>query len=147
MSPKVKLRVLGELAGDPTVAAMQKKLGGPFVSSGPFAPGDVVRFEGTNDARIVLFSDAEHGHVWAGRGEVRRTPIEKLVRTDESDPERIALAARVRHFASLEEGTEVAFTEPDGGSGRGTLLSHCLLGGLVRRDDGAVVAVGFLRFT
>ncbi|WP_434046875.1 MULTISPECIES: hypothetical protein [Sorangium] len=56
----------------------------------------------------------------------------------------VAIASDARVFAALSEGQRIRFQ--DGGDlAEGTLVEKCRFGGLVQRDDGVLLGVGFRR--
>ncbi|WP_437513348.1 hypothetical protein [Sorangium sp. So ce1099] len=79
------------------------------------------------------------------RGLVRRARPADIAPLRVPAPESlVAVAADARVFAALSEGQRIRFQ--DGGDlAEGTLVEKCRFGGLVRRDDGVIVGVGFRR--
>ncbi|WP_437666685.1 hypothetical protein [Sorangium sp. So ce1182] len=79
------------------------------------------------------------------RGLVRRARPADIASLRVPAPESlVAVAADARVFAALSEGQRIRFQ--DGGDlAEGTLVEKCRFGGLVQRDDGVIVGVGFRR--
>jgi hypothetical protein len=125
-----------------TLEAVRARLGGR-ARTDPQA-GRVVCFLDTGAAGVVLFGQGEEVHVFSSAGWVRRTTADALTHVDEPGAELYAVANDVRVFAALEEGTRVRFQDL-GGMAQGTLIEKCRSGAVVRRDDAAIMGVGFRR--
>ena len=125
-----------------TLEAVRARLGGQARTNQQ--AGRVVCFLDTGAAGVVLFAQDDEVHVFSSAGWVRRTTRDALTPVEEPAAELHAVAADVRVFASLEEGARVRFQD-HGGMAQGTLLEKCRYGALVRRDDSAILGVGFRR--
>jgi hypothetical protein len=125
-----------------TIEAVRARLGGR-ARTDPQA-GRVVCFLDTGAAGVVLFGQGEEVHVFSNAGWVRRTTADALTHVEEPGAELYAAANDVRVFAALEEGTRVRFQDL-GGMAQGTLIEKCRYGAVVRRDDAAIMGVGFRR--
>jgi len=125
-----------------TLDAVRARLGGRARTSPQV--GRVVRFLDTGATGIVLFAQGDEVHVFSNAGWVRRTTREAVVYVEQPDAELDRIANDVRVFAALEEGTRVRFQDLSG-LAQGTLLEKCRYGALVRRDDAAILGVGFRR--
>ncbi|KYG05758.1 hypothetical protein BE21_38685 [Sorangium cellulosum] len=156
-------------AAKPTVDAVRERLGGRASSepgvgelvllttaAGKALPGVVLFRRG---AVVDVWIDAPEatisaqdtikgalpGHSAAHRGLVRRARPSDLAPLRAPSPESlVAVAADARVFAALSEGQRIRFQ--DGGDlAEGMLVEKCRFGGLVQRDDGIIVGVGFRR--
>jgi hypothetical protein len=125
-----------------TIEAVRARLGGR-AHTDPQA-GRMVCFLDTGATGVVLYGQGEEVHVFSNAGWVRRTTADALTQVDEPAAELHAVANDVRVFAALEEGTRVRFQDL-GGFAQGTLIEKCRYGAVVRRDDAAVMGVGFRR--
>ena len=125
-----------------TIDAVRARLGGRARTD--LQAGRVVCFLDTGATGVVLFGQGEEVHVFSNAGWVRRTTADALTHVDEPAAELYAVANDVRVFAALEEGTRVRFQDV-GGMAQGTLIEKCRYGAVVRRDDAAVMGVGFRR--
>lgn len=141
---QVRLRVLGDVdLATPTLQRMRTRLGGPATARD--RAGAIVRLD-DGPPTILLYEEGGAAHLWAGEGTVRRVDRERVRPHDEPAPHDVlAIAVELRTFASLRAGTRVTFGGPGGEAAEGTLVERCRLGGLVARDDGSVLGVGFRR--
>jgi hypothetical protein len=84
-----------------------------------------------------------------GEALVRRTRSDKVFAIDVSAREvsdaTLRAASDARVFGAIERGARVLYDAGDGRVAEGLLVERCRYGGLVARDDGAVMAVGFRR--
>lgn len=142
MTKKVVLPVLTE-PQKPSVEAARTRLGGtaqglPLPPG--LAPGVAVEFaEGVG---VVLFASLVEVHVLVDPTRMRRLPPGDLAVV--AVPEHLAaLAADARLFGLLTAGQAVRYTGDTGALVDGTIIEKCRWGALVRREDAAVVAVGF----
>jgi hypothetical protein len=144
VSRRVSLPVNDPTAPRPksTIDAVRARLGGRARTD--FQAGRVVCFLDTGATGVVLFAQGAEVHVFSNAGWVRRTTADALSQVDEPAAELYAVANDVRVFAALEEGTRVRFQDV-GGMAQGTLIEKCRYGAVVRRDDAAVMGVGFRR--
>lgn len=160
-------------AEKPTVDAVRERLGGR-ASTEPGA-GELVTLstaDGRVLHGVVLFTRGDKVDVWiealdasssASEGGRRAAPSRAAERAAPSratvygarrgdiaplrvpaTPSLEAVALDARVFASLAEGQRIRFQD-GGGLSEGTLIEKCRFGGLVRRDDGVVLGVGFRR--
>jgi hypothetical protein len=125
-----------------TLEAVRARLGGRARTD--WQAGRVVCFLDTGATGVVLFARGDEVHVFSNAGWVRRTTNDALTLVDEPATELNDVANDVRVFAALEEGTRVRFQDRSGLS-HGTLIEKCRYGAVVRRDDAAVIGVGFRR--
>jgi hypothetical protein len=125
-----------------TIEAVRARLGGRARTD--LQAGRVVCFLDTGATGVVLYGQGEEVHVFSNAGWVRRTTADALTHVDEPGADLYAVANDVRVFAALEEGTRVRFQDL-GGIAQGTLIEKCRYGAVVRRDDAAVMGVGFRR--
>jgi hypothetical protein len=125
-----------------TLEAVRARLGGRARTD--LQAGRVVCFLDTGATGVVLFGQGEEVHVFSNAGWVRRTTQDALTQVDEPAAELFAVSNDVRVFAALEEGTRVRFQDLSG-IAQGTLIEKCRYGAVVRRDDAAVMGVGFRR--
>lgn len=141
---QVRLRVLGDVdLATPTLQRMRTRLGGPATARD--RAGAIVRLD-DGPPTVLLYEEGDAAHLWAGDGTVRRVDRQRVRPHHEPPPDDVlAIAVELRTFAALERGTRVAFGGPDGKAEEGTLVERCRLGGLVARDDGSVLGVGFRR--
>ena len=144
MSRRVSLPVNDPSAKRPksTLDAVRARLGGRARTD--LQAGRVVCFLDTGATGVVLFGHGEDVHVFSNAGWVRRTTTDALTVVDEPGVDLHAVANDIRVFAALEEGTRVRFQDL-GGMAQGTLIEKCRYGAVVRRDDAAVMGVGFRR--
>ncbi|HTA94127.1 MAG TPA: hypothetical protein VK745_31325 [Polyangiaceae bacterium] len=144
MSRRVSLPVNDPGAPRPksTLEAVRARLGGRARTD--LQAGRVVCFLDTGATGVVLFGRGEEVHVFSNAGWVRRTTVDALTHVDEPAADLHAVANDVRVFAALEEGTRVRFQDRSG-IAQGTLIEKCRYGAVVRRDDAAVMGVGFRR--
>lgn len=144
MSRRISLPVNDPTAKRPksTIDAVRARLGGRARTD--LQAGRVVCFLDTGATGVVLFGHGKEVHVFSNAGWVRRTTADALTQVDEPAPELYAVANDVRVFAALEEGSRVRFQDL-GGMAQGTLIEKCRYGAVVRRDDAAVMGVGFRR--
>ncbi|MGK4006091.1 hypothetical protein WMF31_25960 [Sorangium sp. So ce1036] len=109
-----------------------------------FRRGDVVDvWIDTSEAHISSKdTDVSHG---AGRGLVHRAHRADITPMHGPAPDSLgAVATDACVFGALLEGQRIRFQ--DGGDlSEGTLVEKCRFGGLVRRDDGTLLGVGFRR--
>lgn len=142
----------------PTVDAVRKRLGGR-ASTGPGA-GDLVSLTTIGGVLrgVVLFAQGDEVDVWieqpgdaSGATLPPRASMVRRARRADTAPLRApaqsgldAVADDARVFGALTEGQRIRFQE-DKGFGEGSLVEKCRFGGLVQRDDGTIVGVGFRR--
>jgi hypothetical protein len=144
-------RKLPVTAPNPSLDAVRKRLGGRAATD-PGA-GDVVRLDlGPEGERVgvVLFAQGEALDVWLATGMptglVRRTTRGRAARHDGPTPDDLAsVADDARVFGALREGERVRYEPSPGRYGEGTLGEKCRFGGVLVRDDGVLVGVGFRR--
>ncbi|AUX41352.1 hypothetical protein SOCE26_027630 [Sorangium cellulosum] len=150
----------------PTVDVVRERLGGR-ASTEPGA-GELVTLTtsgGATLAGVVLFRRGDVVDVWidspettsfamngieragpgAAQGVVRRAHRDDVAPLRTPTSESLgAIAADARVFGALIEGQRIRFQ--DGGDlSEGTLVEKCRFGGLVQRDDGTLLGVGFRR--
>ena len=125
-----------------TLEAVRARLGGRARTD--LQAGRVVCFLDTGATGVVLFGRGEEVHVFSNAGWVRRTTLDLLAQVEEPAAELNDVANDVRVFAALEEGNRVRFQDVSG-IAHGTLIEKCRYGAVVRRDDAAVMGVGFRR--
>lgn len=146
MSRKLFLPLSLDAPTKPTADQIRKRLGGR--ASTEEGAGDVVRITtegGVERVGVVLFTRGEDVDVWTDHGVVRRTRRAQLSPCSDDIPSDLrAVAGDARLFGALVEGQRVWYHH-DAGLGEGKLLEKCRFGGLVLRDDGAVMGVGFRR--
>jgi len=146
MGTRFLLPVVGSRSS-PTVQAVREKLGGRSESLP--GVGELVRVPGADgqlQAGVVLFVAEDRFDVWVGKGYVRRVlraTAEPLL----GDPPRelLVVASDAQVFAELQEGQRVRYSSHPSQLFEGTLTEKCRFGGLVRREDGNLVGVGFQR--
>ena len=129
-----------------TVDAVRSQLGGRAESLPGI--GEIVAIKSTDhsEAGVVLFVSSTHFDVWYGGSQVRRTPRELIEPyIGDVSHELMVVASDARVFAALQEGERVRFSPGEDGHDEGTLSEKCRFGGLVLRDDGVMVGVGFQR--
>ncbi|WP_437871183.1 hypothetical protein [Sorangium sp. So ce363] len=162
-------RATAPASATPTVDAVRERLGGrastePGVgelvllttATGKALPGVVLYRGGTTvdvwiDTTTTASSTPDEARslglasAVTRRGVVHRARPADLAPLRVAAPESlIAIAADARVFAALSEGQRIRFQ--DGGDlAEGTLVEKCRFGGLVRRDDGTLLGVGFRR--
>lgn len=162
-------RATAPASATPTVDAVRERLGGrastePGVgelvllttAAGEALPGVVLYRHGTTvdvwiDTTTTTSSTQDEARSSAraqavtGRGVVRRARPANLAPLRAGAPDSlVAVAADARVFAALSEGQRIRFQ--DGGDlAEGTLVEKCRFGGLVQRDDGTLLGVGFRR--
>lgn len=156
-------------AAKPTVDAVRERLGGR-ASTEPGVGELVLLTTAASKALpgVVLFRRGATVDVWvaapeatssvqdktkpshsvrsmAQRGLVHRARPADVAPLRAPAPESLmVVAADARVFAALSEGQRIRFQ--DGGElAEGTLVEKCRFGGLVQRDDGIIVGVGFRR--
>jgi hypothetical protein len=134
----------------PSLDAVRRRLGGRAATDA--GAGDLVRVElaGTEKVGVVLFALGDEVQVWLDtglpRGLVKRTRRELTLPHEGPPPSELAsVADDARVFGSLREGERVRYQPAPGTFGEGTLVEKCRFGGLLVRDDGVVVGVGFRR--
>jgi hypothetical protein len=144
VSRRVSLPVNDPAATRPksTIDAVRARLGGRARTD--LQAGRVVCFLDTGATGVVLFGQGDEVHVFSNAGWVRRTTADALTQVDEPGADLYAVANDVRVFAALEEGARVRFQDV-GGMAQGTVIEKCRYGAVVRRDDAAVMGVGFRR--
>lgn len=128
----------------------RKRLGGA-ASSGAGC-GRIVEVIGAGNIPVlgvVLHQTEADVDVWVGEALVRRTRSDKVFAIDVSAREvsdaTLRAASDARVFGAIERGARVLYDAGDGCVAEGLLVERCRYGGLVARDDGAVMAVGFRR--
>jgi len=126
----------------PTTDAMRTKLGGRVGAAADDAIGRFAARPADDVEGWVLSGDETHWFLWDGGVAIRRTPkVDVTLQEDRSD----ALApSLLRTWASLGERETVEFQAADTRWQTGLLVEKCRFGALVARDDGSIVAVGFL---
>lgn len=145
MSRKLSLPLsLWDERKKPTVDAVRKRLGGRAATEPGVGEAVYLRSEqGFDRVGVVLFVHADELHVWIDGGVVRRAARASTRAVDGAvSADLLAVAADARAFAALREGEQVRFPI-DEGVGVGALVEKCRFGGLVERDDGTVIGVGF----
>lgn len=132
----------------PQVDAARRRLGGRGQSE-PGAGQCVALGAEPEQLGVVLFVAGQELDVWTGDGRVQRTIRDRVrfLRTplpnDAKDASELsALAADIQVFARLPEGARVRYVD-SGELCEATLVEKCRYGGLVRRDDRRIMAVGF----
>ncbi|WP_437768720.1 hypothetical protein WMF27_12010 [Sorangium sp. So ce281] len=161
-------RATGPASATPTVDAVRERLGGrastePGVgelvllttAAGKALPG-VVLYRGGATVDVWIDTTAASSTPDEARGlglasAVPRRGVVHRARPADLAPLRVAapesllaIAADARVFAALSEGQRIRLQ--DGGDlAEGTLVEKCRFGGLVRRDDGTLLGVGFRR--
>jgi hypothetical protein len=134
-----------DLNASPTVDTVRKRLGGR-ASTEPGA-GELVAVaseHGVARAGVVLFVQGDDVDVWLVGGVVRRTRRSKIVKATEAAGDLVSIARAARIFGALTEGQRVHYQHADG-VGEGALVEKCRFGGLIEREDGTVLGVGFRR--
>ncbi|WP_437680393.1 hypothetical protein [Sorangium sp. So ce131] len=150
----------------PTVDVVRERLGGR-ASTEPGA-GELVTLttaRGAELAGVVLFRKGDAVDVWvdtpdttssvhnvnippfsvASQGVVRRAHRDDVAPLRTATSESLAaVAADARVFGALIEGQRIRF-QHGGALSEGTLVEKCRFGGLVQRDDGTLLGVGFRR--
>jgi hypothetical protein len=131
-----------------TLDSVRARLGGR-ANSDP-GVGQLVRAQlggGIAIVGVVMFVSGDELRVLADNGGVRRcarsatAPLEGAL-----PPELVRLAAEARGFAALREGEPIRFLGPGSEGGcEGILVEKCRFGGIVARDDGGLLGVGFRR--
>lgn len=129
--------------GTPTVDAIRKRLGGRS-STEPTA-GRLVRIVATDRVGVVLHEREGILDVYTEKGFVRRTPIGEVAPAHAPAGDLGGVATDARVFATLAEGQRVRYQTSESAMAEGKLVEKCRYGGLVERDDGAIVGVGFRR--
>jgi hypothetical protein len=144
-------RKLPVTASNPSLDAVRKRLGGRAATDR--GAGELVRVD-LGDAGehvgVVLFAQGETLDVWLALGSptgvVRRTSRGRAAPHDGPPPEDLAAVADdARVFGALREGERVRYEPSPGRFGEGTLVEKCRFGGVLVRDDGVLVGVGFRR--
>lgn len=125
-----------------TLEAVRARLGGRARTD--LQAGRVVCFLDTGATGVVLFGQGDEVHVFSNAGWVRRTTSGALTVVEQPGPDLNDVANDVRVFAALEEGHRVRFQDVSG-IAHGTLLEKCRYGAVIRRDDQAVMGIGFRR--
>lgn len=157
MGKKLNLPVFAETAGrtakkpakKPSAAVARERLGGRIEigDSGDVAPGRVVTVafpSGRRRAAVVLWCGANEAHVLLDGIRLRRLPPADLgPYAGDVDEDLTKIAADAHLFGLLVEGEAVRYAEDGGGLRDGRLVEKCRWGGLVLREDGAIIAVGF----
>jgi hypothetical protein len=106
--------------------------------------GRAVCFLDTGAQGVVLYGHGDEVHVFSNAGWVRKTTADALSQVSELTADLRAVVDDVRVFAALEEGTRVRFQDR-WGVALGTVIEKCRYGAVVRRDDAAIMGVGFRR--
>ncbi|WP_437592578.1 hypothetical protein [Sorangium sp. So ce1000] len=125
-------------------------------AAGKAVPGVVLYRGGTTvdvwiDTTTTASSTQDEARVSGPTGAVTRQGLVHRARPVDLAPLRaaapeslVAVAADARVFAALSEGQRIRFQ--DGGDlAEGALVEKCRFGGLVQRDDGTLLGVGFRR--
>ncbi|WP_438019538.1 hypothetical protein WMF18_10880 [Sorangium sp. So ce315] len=171
--PLIKLdtpvRVAAPASSKPSVDTVRERLGGrastePGVgelvalttAAGKTLPGVILFRRGatvdvwidTNETEQSVPDDSKRTaspRSTASHGVVHRAQHADIAPLRAPAPESlIAIASDARVFAALSEGQRIRFQ--DGGDlAEGTLVEKCRFGGLVQRDDGALLGIGFRR--
>jgi hypothetical protein len=143
MTRKVGIRVLDALS--PRVEAVRRRLGGRAVSDPGI--GGLVRLKGAPEVvGVVLWKKGDEVHVMTDATLVRKTSRDSLEPLPPGHAKAESLAAAsadARVFAQLGEGDRVRYVEADGRLLEATLVEKCRYGGIVVRDDEALMGVGF----
>jgi hypothetical protein len=144
----------------PTVDAVRKRLGGR--ASTEAGAGELVALTTAGGGvlrGVVLFARGDDVDIWVEQadapagstpqpsrpGVVRRARRADIAPLPAPAPHGLdAVADDARVFAALSEGQRIRFHD-GGGLGEGSLIEKCRFGGLIRRDDGTVLGVGFRR--
>lgn len=136
----------------PSIDAARARLGGRILGDASplppgLAPGVVVTFPLSSGRRmpgVVVFASQAEVHVLLDGVRLRRLPPDQLaVHEGEVAVDLGKLAGDARLFGLIVEGQPVRYADDDGNLVDGKVVEKCRWGALVRRDDGAVVAVGF----
>ncbi|MDB4942159.1 MAG: hypothetical protein JWP97_1693 [Labilithrix sp.] len=137
----------------PSLDDARNRLGGRTTHEMPGPPGispgiivQVLANDGSKHVAVVVFANPSEVHVLIDGTKLRRVPpaaveVNAGALATPATLTRIADDAHV--FARLSEGQPVRYADDTGGLLGGKLVEKCRYGGLVVRDDGAVVAVGF----
>lgn len=150
--PVEKTAISHDTNKKPSIDAARARLGGRVIDEMEplplgLAPGVVVSFALSSGRRmpgVVVFASRAEVHVLLDGVRLRRLPPEELAPHDgvvAIELEKIAGDARL--FGMLVEGQPVRYADDTGCLIEGKVVEKCRWGALVRRDDGAVVAVGF----
>jgi hypothetical protein len=117
----------------PEAAGADDVAGGTPAPAGPRTPG------------VVVFASRNEVHVLLDGIRLRRLPPSDLLIHEGGDVaiELEKIAGDARLFGQLVEGQAVRYADGSGNLVDGKVVEKCRWGALVRRDDGAVVAVGF----
>jgi hypothetical protein len=143
----------------PTVDAVRKRLGGR-ASTGAGA-GDLVSLTTAGGGvlqGVVLFTGGDDVDVWVEQpgdpagaalpsrsSRVRRARRADVAPLHAPAPRGLdAVSNDARVFGALVEGQRIRFQDGER-LGEGSLVEKCRFGGLVRRDDGTILGVGFRR--
>lgn len=128
----------------------RRRFGGAAVSG--VGCGRIVEVIGAGNVPVlgvVLHQTEGDVDVWVGDSLVRRTRHDKVFAIDSSaraiSDATLRAASDARVFGAIERGARVLYDAGDGRVAEGLLVEKCRYGGLVARDDGAVMAVGFRR--
>jgi hypothetical protein len=139
-----------EPAPKPSIDVARARLGGRLTSTdapGGLAPGSVVTFATATGRRVpgvIVFASAAEVHVLLDPIRLRRLPPSDVAPHEgEVALELEKIAADARLFGLLAPGQPVRYADEAGALIDGKVVEKCRWGALVRRDDGAVVAVGF----
>jgi hypothetical protein len=135
----------------PSLADARTRLGGRTTDEGPappgIAPGSIVKVVasgGTEHVAVVVFVNADEVHILVDGTKLRRVPPAAVDAHEGATPSSLSkIAADAQVFSRLAEGQQVRYADNGGGLLAGKLVEKCRYGGLVVREDGAVIAVGF----
>jgi hypothetical protein len=150
--PVEKSAITHEAHKKPSIDSARARLGGRVIDEMEplppgLAPGVVVSFALSSGRRmpgVVVFASTAEVHVLLDGVRLRRLPPEELAPHDgEVELELEKIAGDARLFGLLVEGQSVRYADDTGCLIEGKVVEKCRWGALIRRDDGAVVAVGF----
>ena len=127
----------------PTVDGARRTLGGRMTSEAGVGRIVTVETQAGRALGVMLFASRAECDVLTEEGAVRRTKPERVATYLGEAPSELArIAADAIAFGALMEGDRVRF-EAKGELAEGTLVEKCRYGGLVLRESGKIVAVGF----
>jgi hypothetical protein len=134
----------------PHIEQARRSLGGS--ASECASAGRVVEVEvapGVRKNGVVLCTMDGTVDVWFGDRSVRRSPASRVspanVDTSAMSDELLSASTDARIFGGLRVGERVCYRVGEGSVSEGTLVERCRYGGIVARDDGALLALGFRR--
>jgi hypothetical protein len=134
----------------PHLEQARRSLGGSAAECA--SAGRVVEVEvapGVRKHGVVLCTMDGTVDVWFGDRSVRRSPTSHVSSAD-LDPsamsdELLSASTDARIFGGIRVGERVCYRVGEGSVLEGTLIERCRYGGIVARDDGALLALGFRR--